>query len=423
MKKWMQISLIISLLLFSFSGMAQKQRFPKPEFGTGYTQPTPITPEPRALALEYTDVVVLLIVISLASWLAIRKRSRRGLLWLSIFSMAYFGFYRNGCICSVGSVQNVALTLFDPGYAISITTLLFFLIPLLFTLYFGRTFCAGACPLGTFQDLLIVKPLTMPEWLRRTLGIIPYIYLTLAILFAATGTDFIICRYDPFVGIFRMDATFHMAVLGIAFLLIGMFVARPYCRFLCPYGVLLNWMSHFSKWHLAITPAECIQCHLCRDSCPFDAIDFPTNEKELKSKRWGVNRFLIYALLIPLWVIAGGFAGSKSHTWLSKANPKVYLAELIISHPEVLNDQKNLDVQAFLGSGSSLEMLVKEATVIRHKFYVGSWFAGGFLGLVIGLTLLSQVIYRKKLDYQPNKGDCFSCGRCITYCPVRKEFS
>jgi hypothetical protein len=49
MNKWINISLILLFLLFSQGGIAQQQRFPKPEFGTGYTQPTPVTPEPRAL--------------------------------------------------------------------------------------------------------------------------------------------------------------------------------------------------------------------------------------------------------------------------------------------------------------------------------------------------------------------------------------
>ncbi len=420
MNKWIKISLLFTLLFYSLAGMTQKQRFPKPEFGTGYHQPTPITPEPRALALEYTDVFVLLVVLSLASWLAVRKRSRKWMVWLSLFTLLYFGFYRDGCICSIGSIQNVALTIFDPGYAISVSTLLFFLLPLLFTLYFGRTFCAGACSLGAIQDLIIIKPLSLPEWLRKTLGLIPYLYLTIAVLFAATGTDFIICRYDPFVGIFRMDAAFHMIVLGIAFLLMGMFVARPYCRFLCPYGVLLSWMSKFSKWHLTISPAACIQCKLCSDSCPFDAIDLPTDEKQVKHRIWGVNRFLVYLLLIPIWVLSLGFAGSKAHTWISKANPKVYLAELLISKPEVHNDEKNLDVQAFLSSGKSMEILVNEATIIRHKFYIGCWLAGGFMGFVIGMSLLNQVIFRTKSDYEPDKSNCYSCARCISYCPVKK---
>jgi NAD-dependent dihydropyrimidine dehydrogenase PreA subunit len=59
--------------------------------------------------------------------------------------------------------------------------------------------------------------------------------------------------------------------------------------------------------------------------------------------------------------------------------------------------------------------------VIREKFYTGGWIAGGFMGLVIGLTLLGQIVYRKNGDYQPYKGDCISCARCIPYCPVKSE--
>jgi NosR/NirI family transcriptional regulator, nitrous oxide reductase regulator len=407
-------------LLFTVHVSAQQQRFPKPEFESGYEQPSTITPEPRALTLEYFDVFILLVVLSLASWFALRKRSRQGILWLSVFTLIYFGFYRNGCICSIGAIQNVTLSFFDPAYAISLTALLFFLLPLIFTLFFGRTFCAGACPLGAIQDLVIMKPVSLPKWLNKTLGIIPYIYLSLAVLFAATGTDFIICRYDPFVGIFRMDAKFHMVVLGISFLLMGMFVGRPYCRFFCPYGVLLSWMSRFSKWHLTITPAECIQCKLCTTSCPFDAIDYPTNEKEVFKSGLGPKRFLTYALLIPLWIGAGVFIGERSHNWLSKANPDVYLAELLISNPEIKNDPDNIDVQTFLASEKTMETLVKEAEIIRGKFHIGSMITGGFIGLVIGMTLLNTVVFRKRKDYEPNKGNCFSCGRCMDYCPVER---
>ena len=420
MNQKIYIFLVFALLLFSLLSPAQQQRFPKPEFESGYVQPDPETPEPRAGAMEVVDLLVLLAVLSLVTYFALKKRSRSGILWTSVFTLAYFGFYRNGCICSIGAIQNVTLTFFDTTYQISVTALMFFLIPLIFTLFFGRTFCAGACPLGAIQDLVIIKPLPMPRWLRNTLGIFPYIYLGLAILYAATGTDFIICRYDPFVGIFRMDAPFHMVVLGISFLLMGMFIARPYCRFLCPYGVLLSWMSRFSKMHLSITPSKCIHCKLCATSCPFDAIDPPTEEKVVKSSRTGVKRFILYALLIPVWVVAGVFVGAKAHVWLSKAHPDIYLAELLIEHPELKNDPDNLDIQTFLASGKTMDTLVEEARAKRAEFLIGSRILGGFIGLVIGLALLNQVVYRRNEDYTPDRGDCFSCGRCMDYCPVEK---
>ncbi|MCF8378764.1 MAG: 4Fe-4S binding protein [Bacteroidales bacterium] len=419
------LSRIFLLLLFSFVFFAaqSQQRFPKPEFESGYEQPTPTTPEPRSAGMEWADVFVLLAVLSMASWLAIKKRSRKGMIWLSLFTLIYFGFYREGCICSIGSIQNVALAFFDSGYKLSLTVLAFFLLPLIFALFFGRTFCAGACPLGAIQDLIVINPVSIPSWVRKTLDFFPYVYLGFAILFAATGTDFIICRYDPFVGIFRMNAPYIMILLGVAFLFLGMFFARPYCRVFCPYGVLLNWMSKFSKWHMTISPAECIKCKLCEPSCPFDAIEIPVNEKERteSSVRKNLKRFSFYLVLIPVWILAGGFALSKAHVFLSRANPTVYLAEILITHPELKTDTENLDIQTFLESGKSMQELVEEATLIRNKFRRGGWYLGGFLGLVLGIMIMNQFTMRKQEIYEPHKGNCFSCARCIDYCPVEKK--
>lgn len=408
------------MMLLVFISISAQQRFPKPEFDSGYEQPDTTTPEPRAAALEFIDVAVLAGVLALASWLILRKRSRRGILWLSVFTLVYFGFYRNGCICSVGSVQNVTLAIFDPAYKISITVLLFFLLPLVFALFFGRTFCAAACPLGAIQDLVVIQPVQVSSWVRKTLSFIPHVYLGLAVLFAATGTDFIICRYDPFVGIFRMDGPFTMILLGIALLVMGLFFARPYCRVFCPYGVLLGWMSRFSRWHLTITPSSCINCNLCADSCPFDAIDAPTGEKVRTEPniRKSMRYYVAFGLLIPLWILAGGFAVSKAHVFLSKAHPDVYLSELLISHPELRSDKDNIDIQVFLESGKSMDQLVTEASVIRGKFRKGGWILGGYLGLVLGVMIMNQFLLRKRTDYVPHKADCFSCGRCMDYCPV-----
>ncbi len=416
--------LILGYLIFqAVDALWAQQRFPKPEFETGYVQPSPTAPEPRSVTMEYTDILVLLGFLSLASWLAIKRRSRRGILWLSVFALIYFGFYRNGCICSIGAIQNVALSIFDPTYAISITALLFFLLPLVFAIFFGRAFCAGACPLGAIQDLVIIKPVSVPSWVRKTLGFIPVVYLGLAVLFAATGSDFIICRYDPFIGIFRMDGPALMIILGILFLLLGMIFARPYCRVFCPLGLMLGWFSRFSWKHLSITPAECIQCKLCKDSCPFDAIEAPMS-KEYRSpeaSRKNSRRFILYLALIPVLTFAGGWIGSRAHVVLSRVNNDVYLAETMIRNPEVREDQDNIDVQEFLKSGETFDELVDRASVIRDRFQRGGWFLGGFIGLALGVTLMNQVVFRKREDYEPHKGDCFSCGRCMDYCPVEKK--
>lgn len=406
------------LALVSADALSQQQRFPMPEFDTDYTLPDTTRPEPRAEGMEYVDLGVLFAVLLLTSWLALKRRSRKGIFWLAVFSLIYFGFYRNGCICSVGAVQNLALSLFSESYTLSLTVLAFFVAPLLFALAVGRVFCATACPLGVIQDLVIVKPIRLAPWLQKSLGLFPFVYLGLAILYAATGTDFIICRYDPFVGIFRLGAEFHMVILGIGFLLAGMFVARPYCRFVCPYGALLSVTSRFSKYHLTITPEECINCKLCKDACPFDAIDYPTEEKASTVTKSDTKRFVLFAILLPLLVAAGGWAVSGSYKLLSKAHPDVHLANLLIAEPALMHTPGNLDIDTFMASGRTLEMLVAEATLIQKKFRRGGWFLGGFIGLVIGISLLNQGLLRRRTIYEANRAGCYSCGRCMDYCPV-----
>lgn len=416
MNRIQKILFTISAFLLSIPVWAQ-QRFPKPEFESGYTQPLTTQPAPRGLFLEYLDVFLLVATLSVATWFVVKKRSRSGVFWTSIFALLYFGFYREGCICPIGAIQNVTLAIFDPTYVLPLTALAFFILPLVFALFYGRTFCAGVCPLGALQDLVAFRPIELPKWLQKVLGMIPYLYLGLAVLYAATRSEFLICRYDPFVGLFRFDAHFEMLLLGGLFLLVGVFVARPYCRFFCPYGVLLGWMSTFSKKHMTITPTECIQCKLCANSCPYGAINEPVEEQG--NRRSNVQRLMMYLLLIPLWMGIGGLTVSILSPQLAKFNKTVYLAEQLLEHPEIRQDQNNIDARTFMQSGKTMDQLVAEAQAIRSQFYWGSWILGAFMGLVVGLTLVKLSSHRNKKDYEPDKTNCLSCGRCMDYCPVK----
>ena len=137
--------------------------------------------------------------LGVATWLVLGKRSRRGWWRCPCSRWLYFGFYRKGCVCAIGSLQNVALALGDSGYAVPVGVLAFFVLPLAFALFAGRTFCSGVCPHGALQDLVLLKPVKVPAWLEQGLSILPFIYLGAGVLFAATGSAFIICQYDPFI--------------------------------------------------------------------------------------------------------------------------------------------------------------------------------------------------------------------------------
>jgi polyferredoxin len=294
------------------------------------------------------------------------------------------------------------------------------MIPLVFTLFYGRTFCAGVCPLGAIQDLVAIRPMKLKNWVQTTLGIFPFIYLALGILYAATGTDFIICRYDPFVGIYRFNASFMMFAIGGAFLLAGIFIARPYCRFLCPYGILLNLISRISRKHLSITPAKCINCRLCENSCPYGAIELPTQEKNIEHKTLRIRRVMFFTFLTPVLVISCGWIGARFHENLAMVNPTVRLAYVLSTTGNNVTESPSTEITAFKGSGKTLTTLYAEAASITHQFYLGGWLLGGFLGLLFGLTLAKQSFPRYRTEYAPNKGTCLSCTRCVDFCPVIK---
>jgi ferredoxin len=209
-----------------------------------------------------------------------------------------------------------------------------------------------------------------------------------------------------------------MFMFGAAILAIGTVVARPYCRFLCPYSILLKWTSFFSKWHLKTTPTECIQCRLCEDSCPFDHLHKPTEEKEKEARTAGVRRVALLAVGSPLVVAAGMALGLLVHVPLSRVHPTVKLAERVAAEKAGLVEGTTEESAYFYETSTKAETLIAEGRAIRDKMRSGSLILGAFLGLVVACKLVNLSVKRTRTDYEPDRGDCYSCARCSDACSV-----
>ncbi len=253
---------------------------------TAYERPaTPESPF-RSWSLVRRDITVFAGLLAAGVFAVVSGRRRVWFFGLLLASAAYLGFYRHGCVCSVGSIGNVAhaavaeirsaLHQAPPAVVLPVEAVVFFVLPLLVALVWGRVFCGTVCPLGAVQHFLARKSLRVPRLLDRVLRIGPWLMLVWALVSAWVWLGLPICRLDPFVPVFRLTAH-HPAVwcfTGGA-LLLCVFVARPYCRWLCPYGALLGLVSRLAIRPRRLDAGRCVRCNRCAKACPIGAIQIP----------------------------------------------------------------------------------------------------------------------------------------------------
>jgi ferredoxin len=409
--------LFILLTFILFAGVQAQDRFPRPDFESGYLYPEiqyPVTNEALWIIM---DIILLTLLMGFVAWAAVKKRARKPVIWVSVISVAYFGFFRKGCVCSIGSLQNVALALADSSYIMPISVLLFFMLPVVFTFLFGRVFCAGVCPFGALQELVNIKNYRLSKAITAVLGIVPWIYLIFAVLFAVTKSRFIICRFDPFVGIFRLGGDVVLIAFGVALLLTAIFIGRPFCRFICPYGALLSLFSRVSLWKIRLTEKSCINCELCHNACPVDAIKPPFDNKVKESRTMGVRRILMYFAVLPLMLLAGALLMRHVSDGLSRAHKDVRLYDMAMLNEAEPRNTLPVDLETFYGLGGSIEELRQKYAAVQTDFKFFSTIAGALIGLVIGMALIGLSVKRTRKLYEVDLASCVNCGRCFGYCP------
>ena len=104
----------------------------------------------------------------------------------------------------------------------------------------NRSICGWGCQLGLLQDLLHRVRLPKwkpPFWLSNTLSVIAFVALIAALV--VSGLDWI-GVVDPFK-LFQFNFTLWIALFSAAVLVASLFVYRPWCQSLCPFG-LLGWL-------------------------------------------------------------------------------------------------------------------------------------------------------------------------------------
>lgn len=141
------------------------------------------------------------------------------------------------------------LRLFAGGVSLSAigtlaAPLLMLIVALLYPLA-GRSghYCAHVCPFGSAQELagkLSRRKLRITPRVLRVLTALRNLLWGVLMALLLTGTCTAWIDYELFTAFIYSSASVWVIVLAMLFLVLSVWVPRPYCRFVCPTGALMK---------------------------------------------------------------------------------------------------------------------------------------------------------------------------------------
>lgn len=199
----------------------------------------------RTVATGWTlGSIVALIAVLLGAIVPLFTNNRRLHLVQLVVNVVVLGLW-TGTFVS----YTLFLRLFAGGVSLSAigtlaAPLLMLIVALLYPLA-GRSghYCAHVCPFGSAQELA-------GKLSRRKLRITPRVLSVLTALrnllwgvlmaLLLTGTCTAWIDYELFTAFIYSSASVWVIVLAVLFLVLSVWVPRPYCRFVCPTGALMK---------------------------------------------------------------------------------------------------------------------------------------------------------------------------------------
>ena len=172
-----------------------------------------------------------------------------------------------------------------------------------------------------------------------------------------------------------------------------------------------------SVWKIKLTSKACINCELCHNACPVDAIRSPYGNKVKESRQQGVKRLIAYFIILPVIIAAFAVLFNYLSEDFSKVNKEVKLYDMIQQQENNPQDVLPLELETFYGQGYSTDELALKYEKIQQEFKLYSTISGALAGLIIGLILINLSLKRTRKEYEIDHASCVMCCRCFKYCP------
>lgn len=199
----------------------------------------------RTVATGWTlGSIVALIAVLLGAVVPLFTNNRRLHLVQLVVNVVVLGLW-TGTFVS----YTLFLRLFAGGVSLSTigtlaAPLLMLIVALLYPLA-GRSghYCAHVCPFGSAQELagkLSRRKLRITPCVLRVLTALRNLLWGVLMALLLTGTCTAWIDYELFTAFIYSSASVWVIVLAMLFLVLSVWVPRPYCRFVCPTGALMK---------------------------------------------------------------------------------------------------------------------------------------------------------------------------------------
>lgn len=199
----------------------------------------------RTVATGWTlGSIVALIAVLLGAVVPLFTNNRRLHLVQLVVNVVVLGLW-TGTFVS----YTLFLRLFAGGVSLSAigtlaAPLLMLIVALLYPLA-GRSghYCAHVCPFGSAQELagkLSRRKLRITPRMLRVLTALRNLLWGVLMALLLTGTCTAWIDYELFTAFIYSSASVWVIVLAVLFLVLSVWVPRPYCRFVCPTGALMK---------------------------------------------------------------------------------------------------------------------------------------------------------------------------------------
>lgn len=201
--------------------------------------------------------------------------------------------------CPLGSLQNTIgggrIPFFVTGFLLLTGTLL------------GRVVCSFLCPVGLVQELLYkipskkIKKTKRNLKITRKLSLLKYILLALFVIalplifylkdgIASPFFCKLICPAGTVgagIPLVIANESLRQAIgflfswkvlLSAAFIIVSIFMFRPFCRFFCPLGAIYSFFNKTALFGIKLDIKKCTHCNACTGPCKMDTLQ--VNDRE-----------------------------------------------------------------------------------------------------------------------------------------------